>query len=303
MKAMKTLIRCRRMKNNTSVRHDYCIGTLLTHMAHTHSQYTCFVVRHVHLASFFLAVFMLFTAVSFVSCAKSKPHLSIEQTTKQGNAPVTSLSFRDAQNNTTYDNAAHSDSTTSANNAAIALPKKQNAHSMLMSESPITPRNIDAYLFLDDCIYIDVRSAKMFYEEGHIAGFINIPFYGYIADFPNSHDALFEMTRQGGAYLGDAGSFSENYEDAVNIIYDMLDKNKTIIAISTAGVESCYFLNLLVQLGYNEAQLYNAGSFTNGMGNDIAYRTYRDAQHLVHGIELPATKITYAFDSLVKIKK
>ncbi|MBQ9494174.1 MAG: hypothetical protein IJR50_00875 [Treponema sp.] len=197
----------------------------------------------------------------------------------------------------------HADNDAQHSGNTLTLPQKQNARSMLMSESPITPRNIDSYLFLDDCIYVDVRSVKMFYEEGHIAGFINIPFYGYIADFPNSHNALFEMTRQDGAYLGDVGSFSENYEDAANVIYNMLDKNKAIIAISTAGVESCYFLNLLVQLGYDGARLYNAGSFTNGMGNDIAYRTYRNARHLVRGIELPATKITYTIDSLEKIKK
>ncbi|MBP3709599.1 MAG: hypothetical protein J6I73_04260 [Treponema sp.] len=228
---------------------------------------------HTSFALWLLASFLLFTSFLLASCAKNAALVQVQPITERNGT-----------------------------SSATMLPQKQDAQSMLMSKSPITPRNIDSYLFFDDCIYVDVRSAKMFYEEGHIAGFTNIPFYGYIADFPNSHNALFKMTRRGGTYLGDVGSFSENYEDAASIIYDMLDKNKNIIAISTAGVESCYFLNLLVQLGYDETRLYNAGCFTNGMGNDIAYKTYRDARYLVHGIALPATNITYTIDSLAKIK-
>lgn len=184
----------------------------------------------------------------------------------------------------------------------ITLPQKMKAESMLMSDSPLKPDNLDSYLFLKDCIYIDVRSPDAFYKEGHIAGFINIPFYGYIAGFPGSKTPLFEMTKKSGTYLGDSGTFAENYEESSLLIYDLFDKNKNIIVISTAGVESCYFLNLLVQLGYNPAHLYNAGSFTNGMGTDIAYRTYDGAQYLVSGIELFDTKILYSVTGLTQLK-
>lgn len=173
------------------------------------------------------------------------------------------------------------------------LPQKTNALSMKMSESPIKPNNLDDFLFLPDCIYIDVRSADAFYKEGHVAGFTNIPFYGYVADFSGKKEPLFEMTKTGGEYLGDKGSFKANYEDSEQVILDILDKNKNIVVISTAGVESCYFLNLLAQLGFNPEKLYNAGSFTNGMGADIAYRTYEKAKYLVEGIELYDTEISY----------
>ena len=97
-----------------------------------------------------------------------------------------------------------------------------------------------------------------------------------------------------------AGTFFENYEESAQIVSELFPKNKKIIAISTAGVESCYFLNLLLQLGYNGENLYNAGSFTNGMGKDIAYRSYKKARFLVKGIELSDTKIEYSFKGLTK---
>lgn len=184
-----------------------------------------------------------------------------------------------------------------------SLPAKPKPESTLMSESPIKPYNIDDYLFIENVVYIDLRSPEAFYKEGHIAGFTNIPFYGYIAGFPNSDKALFTLTRKAGLYVGDTGSFEQNYEEAADILYDIFPKNKAIVAISTAGVESCYFLNLLVQLGYNPEKLYNAGSFTNGMGNDPAYRILPDVKYLVEGIELYDTAIGYDFQNLTKIKK
>ncbi len=173
------------------------------------------------------------------------------------------------------------------------LPEKLNPVSMLMSESPVNPFNIDDYLFRDDCIYIDLRSPDSFYKEGHIAGFINVPFYGYIAGFPGDKKSLFEMVKKKGAYLGDKGTFIDNYTMSRQLVFDMFDKNKKIIAVSTAGVESCYFLNLLSQLGYKDENLYNCGSFTNGMGQDIAYRTYSNAKYLVKGFELFDTKVRF----------
>ena len=108
------------------------------------------------------------------------------------------------------------------------------------------------------------------------------------------------MKKSGGKYIGDINSFEENYEESAQLIAELFPKAKKIIAISTAGVESCYFLNLLIQLGYNGENLYNAGSFTNGMGKDIAYRTYKNARYLVKGIELSDTKIEYCFTGLTK---
>ena len=187
-------------------------------------------------------------------------------------------------------------------NDNLLLPEKTILNNK-MSDSPLNPANIDKYLFRDDCIYIDTRSPEQFYEEGSIAGFVNVPFYGYICDFKKGTDALFTFTKiDENVLLGDSGSFIPNYEESIDIINSIFPKDKYILAISTAGVESCYLLNLLEQLGYDASLLYNVGSFTTGMGKDIAYISYKDAKYLVKPFYLDDTVISFKIDGLNKIE-
>ena len=167
----------------------------------------------------------------------------------------------------------------------------------------INPKNIDDYLFRDDCIYIDTRDPEQFYEEGSIAGFVNIPFYGYICDFKKGTGSLFTFTKiSDEILLGDPGSFIANYEESEEVIKSMFPKDKNILVIATAGVESCYILNLLVQLGYDEEKLYNVGSFTTGMGNDIAYVSRKDAKYLIKPFYVDDTVISYDVEGLTPIE-
>ena len=183
-----------------------------------------------------------------------------------------------------------------------ALPVKMDK-SNNMSLSPINPKNIDDYLFRDDCIYIDTRDPEQFYEEGSIAGFVNIPFYGYICDFKKGTGSLFTFTKiSDEILLGDPGSFIANYEESEEVIKSMFPKDKNILVIATAGVESCYLLNLLVQLGYDEEKLYNVGSFTTGMGNDIAYVSRKDAKYLIKPFYVDDTVISYDVEGLTPIE-
>lgn len=183
-----------------------------------------------------------------------------------------------------------------------ALPAKMDK-SNNMSLSPINPKNIDDYLFRDDCIYIDTRDPEQFYEEGSIAGFVNIPFYGYICDFKKGTGSLFTFTKiSDEILLGDSGSFIANYEESEEVIKSMFPKDKNILVIATAGVESCYLLNLLVQLGYDEEKLYNVGSFTTGMGNDIAYVSRKDAKYLIKPFYVDDTVISYDVEGLTPIE-
>jgi len=189
----------------------------------------------------------------------------------------------------------------------LELPMKDNPESALMSGSPITPKNIDSFLFREDCIYLDTRSPEQFYSEGSIGGFINLPFYGYIADFNNKSGALFTMTKvtdeNGTVYpLGDPGSFLANFIESEELLKDLIPDDKNILVIATAGVESCYLINLLIQLGYDASRLYNIGSFTTGMGDDIAYVSYPDAKHLVPPFELYETTIDYSWKNLTPIQ-
>ena len=180
------------------------------------------------------------------------------------------------------------------------LPAKEDSTNNLGSASPIKASNLDDYLFRDDCVYIDTRDAYQYYAEGHVAGFTNVPFYGYITDFNYNPNTLFSSikTKNGEeiTHFGDVNSYSPNYEESIKLIEDIFPRDKNIMAISTAGVESAYLLNLLLQLGYDGNKLYNVGSFTNGMGEDVAYSLYDGVKYLVDGIELYDTKINYQLD-------
>ena len=187
-------------------------------------------------------------------------------------------------------------------NEVISLPVKS-TYSNNMSESPINPKNLDDYLFREDCFYVDTRDPEQFYEEGSVAGFVNIPFYGYICDFKKGTGSLYTFTKvSDDILLGDPGSFIASYKESEEIIKSIFPVDKNIIVIATAGVESCYLLNLLVQLGYDSDKLYNAGSFTTGMGEDIAYVSRKDAKYLVRPVYLDDTSISYSFEGLTPIE-
>ena len=137
--------------------------------------------------------------------------------------------------------------------APSALPEKTIPQSALMSESPISPTNLDDYLFLDDVLYFD-RMTKVRDDSGKVI-----------------------------AQMGDVGSFFPNYEESESLVRDLFPQDQPIVFISTAGVEAAYTICLLEQLGYDGSQLYNAGTFSNGMGNIIAYKDYPEAKYHVPG--------------------
>lgn len=198
---------------------------------------------------------------------------------------------------------ASSSSVTSTTEALlpVAIPEKISANSALMSESVIKPDTLDDYMFRDDVIYVDTRSHAQINEEGSIAGFVNIPFYDYICSFKSDDDTLFYMTKTDAAALGDAGSFVPLYEESQEIIETMFDHDKYIFVIATAGVESYYFINLLIQYGYDASKLYNVGSFTTGMGEDIAYSTYEDAEYYQAPLFLSNTVSGFSTAELTRI--
>lgn len=169
------------------------------------------------------------------------------------------------------------------------LPTKKSADSTLMSESVINVSNLDDFLFREDTYYVDTREINQWLEEGHVAGFVNIPFYQAIANIKTSTDVLYSFDRirdAGGNVifsLGEPGSFSANYEESLSIINAIFPKDKNIIFLSTAGVEASYLIALLIQEGYDGSKLYNAGPFSNTVGNNVAYRDFKDAKYLIRG--------------------
>lgn len=171
--------------------------------------------------------------------------------------------------------------------------------SMLISDSVILPNNLDQYLFLEDVYYVDTREPNQFLEEGHIAGFINIPFYEVIASL-NSEATLFKMKKIFDENnkliigLGENGSYEPIYEESVSILKSLFPQKKKIFIISTAGVESTYLANLLIQYGYDSNLIYNVGNFSNTVGSIASYRELADVKYKVEGLN--SYKLEYRFD-------
>ncbi len=177
----------------------------------------------------------------------------------------------------------------------VTLPPSQTTK---MSDSFVTTNNIDDYLFLDDVIYIDLRDAVQFMNEGSIAGFINIPFYQMIASVKYNPSCLYTMTKKAPIQLGDVGSYQANYKESDENIFYLIPDDKKIIFISTAGVEATYMINLLIQLGYDSTKLYNAGGFSNTVGNNIAYKDIKTTKYKVAPLESNQLTITYSWNKL-----
>lgn len=188
------------------------------------------------------------------------------------------------------------------------LPVKTNPESTLISDSVLNAANIDDYLFIKDVMYVDLRDPQQLLSEGMIAGFMNVPFYGLIADLTDNEGVLYTMTKprdENGkilAQLGDVNSFIANYEESESYLNYLFPKEKQIVFMSTAGVEATYMMNLLVQLGYDPADLYNAGCFSNGIGDQIAYRNYEQAKYYTPGHEAYTIKATYDWGELTPIE-
>ena len=181
--------------------------------------------------------------------------------------------------------------------AAVTLPAKPVPESAVAADSPLNALNIDNYLFLDGVRYFDLRSAGQMYSEGAIAGFLNIPFYDVIVSWQRQENVLFTMQKSSEnkeTYLGGVGTFSPNYEESETILYEIFPHDNDIVFISTAGVEAAYMINLLIQYGYDPAKLYNAGTFTNGIGDTVAYRDY--PEHRFYIEPLQAFQVTLSFD-------
>ena len=166
-----------------------------------------------------------------------------------------------------------------------SLPPKEIPDSPLASDSPLSAENIDDYLFLDDVMYVDLRSFDQQLSEGSIAGFRVIPFYEVIVWWEAKDNVLYTMEKPQDenydSYLGDEGSFFANYLESEDVINSLFPKDKQIVFMSTAGVEAAYMINLLKQCGYDASLLYNAGTFTNAIGDTKSYMNLEDHKHYI----------------------
>lgn len=197
----------------------------------------------------------------------------------------------------------------SCGNTKQGIPSKKNNQSVAIVDSGVNTSNIDEYLFRDDVIYVDLRPYSWVAKDGHIAGFSFYPFYDLIAH-RNYTDRLFMMdtvySEDGNKIIGgEVGTFTPNFIESEIVINNIFPKDKYIFAISQSGLESCYFLNLLIQLGYDSSKLYNIGGFSISTGFDnLAYISIENPKYLVKGnpILTDVPNVTFNFkDNLTPI--
>ncbi len=184
-----------------------------------------------------------------------------------------------------------------------ALPVKPVPESALSEDSILTAENIDDYMFLENVMYVDLRSFEQVASEGSIAGFTVIPFYGVISEWSFMDNVLFTMSIKNNpdaSYPGDVGTYSPNYEESEDILHEIFPDNKQIVFMSTAGVEAAYMINLLKQFGYDPALLYNAGTFTNGIGSVTAYRDYPKHRYYTEGTDVYSVSAVFNWGELHK---
>lgn len=188
--------------------------------------------------------------------------------------------------------------------SAVSLPEKEIPDSSLASESPVTPLNIDEYMFLEDVQYVDLRSSQQIVSEGFIAGFENIPFYEMLVSWQPVDNILFTMqkSKDSSTYIGSVGSFFPHYEESEEILSSLFSHEKKIVFFSTAGVESAYMINLLIQYDYDPSLLYNAGSFTNSVGSNISYKDNKAHKYYTEGTNIYTIQTQYSWENLTVIQ-
>ena len=185
------------------------------------------------------------------------------------------------------------------------IPTKNDVNGVTIEASSVNTKNIDNYLFRDDVVYVDLRPYAEVVKEGHIAGFSFYPFYDLIATMEGSKDIdgspkdnrLFKMKNEMGK-LGTIGNFVPNYEESEQILNVLFPKDKYIFAITISNNEAMYFLNLLIQYGYDSSKLYNIGGFSISTGlENKAYVSIENPKYLVKGNSLiPTTGQNVTFD-------
>lgn len=182
----------------------------------------------------------------------------------------------------------------------LEVPSKINPAGISALDSSVTTTNIEDYLFREDSQYIDLRPYSWVIKDGHIAGFEFFPFYDFLAHNAKK-DRLFTFSNKNEAgetlVLGDVGTFSPNYVESVSLLNRYFSVDKNIFVISQSGLEGCYFINLLVQYGYDCSKLYNVGgySISPGLGH-IPYISIENPKYKVEGNKLIDSQINEEFN-------
>lgn len=159
-------------------------------------------------------------------------------------------------------------------NTLVGLPAPELAEGQrgeLGIDKNINEATIDAYLGRTDAVYRDLRMLEDpgNYEaiggdsklSGFVKGFEVVPF-PYIVNVKGLPEEV------GATYEGETlfrqhsdGSYTENYEESMDILEGLFPKDKVIFLMCGGGGYSGMMKNMLVALGWDESKIYDVGGY------------------------------------------
>lgn len=154
------------------------------------------------------------------------------------------------------------------------LPKPEQASGVRGEfgiDKNVNEETIDDYLGRSDSVYRDLRMLKDpgnyeavggdSYLSGFVKGFEVVP-YPYIVNVTGLPSEV------GNTYQGDTlftknedGSYTENYEESMEILEYFFPKDKYIFLMCGGGGYAGMMKNMLIDLGWNEDNVYNVGGY------------------------------------------
>ena len=135
----------------------------------------------------------------------------------------------------------------------------------------VNESTIDSYLGRSDAVYRDLRMLEDpgnyvaiggdSYLSGFVDGFSVVPF-PYIVNVKGLPEEV------GETYTGKTlfrqhsdGSYSENYEESMDILEGLFPRDKVIFLMCGGGGYSGMMKNMLVELGWDESRIYDVGGY------------------------------------------
>ena len=169
---------------------------------------------------------------------------------------------------------------------AISIPKQEKSEGMrgvYDIDKNVNEKTIDKYLGRSDVVYRDVRMLEdtATWENkggtreltGFVKGFEVIP-YAYLTEFPQEYVDQKKNENVTGLYKGKTlfklvdGKYVANYKESMDILEYLFPKDKIIFIMCGAGGYANFTKQMLVDLGWDKAKIYNVGGYWNYEGKN-----------------------------------
>ena len=175
-------------------------------------------------------------------------------------------------------------------NRLVSLPAPESAEGQrgeLGIDKNVNEATIDQYLGRSDAVYRDLRMLEDpgNYEaiggdsnlSGYVNGFSVVPF-PYIVNVKGLPGEVGE-TYNGNTlfHQHSDGSYTENYEESMEILEELFPKDKTIFLMCGGGGYSGMMKKMLTTLGWDGSKIYDVGGYWYYEGeNNVEVKRLRD---------------------------